>query len=133
MLRRFDFSLGLNGHKPLATRLTYGDVAGFAQNVLRFAVAHPTKFRQFDASVLIVRLEALRDTKTLSLALLFELGETGTFLKTVCVGSLKIFEGLLQCLRTKRHDPANCRSLRSCSPFGINWNLNACRLNTTPL
>ena len=54
------------------------------------AVAHPTKFRQFDASVLIVHLEALRDTKALSLTFLLKLGEVGSLLKEICVRSFEI-------------------------------------------
>src|SRR5260370_15475788 len=33
----------------------------------------------------------------------------------------------------KRHEPANCRSWRTCSSFGINWNLNACNLSMVSL
>jgi len=87
MLRRFDFSFGLDGGVPLAARLADGGVASFTQDVSRFAVAHPSQFRQFDAPVLVVYLESLRDTKALRLAFLLELGKAGSLLKVVCVTS----------------------------------------------
>jgi hypothetical protein len=62
----------------------------FAEDVLRLAVAHPTKFRQFDASVLIIHLETLRDTKALALTFLLKLGEVGSLLKEICVRSFEI-------------------------------------------
>jgi hypothetical protein len=90
MLRCFDLSLRLDADVPLATRLADGEVPRFTEEVLRFAVAHPTKFRQFDTSVVVVCLETLRDPKTLSLTFLLELGKIGTLLKKVCVRTLKI-------------------------------------------
>ena len=64
MLLRFDFSFGLTeAYVPLAARLADGDVARFTQDVARFAVAHPSQFRQFDAPVLVVYLESLRIRK----------------------------------------------------------------------
>ena len=95
----FDFPLRLDRHKPLAAGLADGDVARFTEDVLRLVVAHPTKFRQFDAPVLVVYLEPLGHTETLPLSFLLELREVGSLLKEVCVGSFEILQGLLQGLR----------------------------------
>src|SRR5205814_10423710 len=58
--------------------------------LLRFAIAHPTYLRQFDAPVPVVYLEALRDSETLALTFLLELRELRALLKEVAVGALQV-------------------------------------------
>jgi len=69
---------------------------GSPQDVSRFAVAHPSQFRQFDAPVLVVYLKSLRDTR---LAFLLELRKVGSLLKEVCVRTIQVLQRLLQGLR----------------------------------
>lgn len=99
MLRCFDFPFRLDADEPFASRLRDGDVARLPEDVLRLAVAHPAEFRQFDTSVLVVYLKTLRDAKTFTLALLFELRKVASLLKEVRVRPFQIFECLLQRLR----------------------------------
>src|SRR5256885_2112521 len=73
--RGFDFTLGLNGYEPLAAGLANGDTFGLPQHLPRFAVAHPTHFRQFDAPVPVVYFEALGNSETLTLTFLLKLWE----------------------------------------------------------
>src|SRR5258708_37796067 len=87
--RRIDFTLRLNGYEPLAARLADGDILSFTQHHLRFAIAHPTYLRQFDAPVPVVYLEALRDSETLTLTFLLELWEVRALLTDVAVGALQ--------------------------------------------
>src|SRR6267143_2261585 len=99
MLRRWDLPLGLDGHEPLATGFADSDVLRFTKHLLRLAVAHPAHLRDFDTSVLVVYLEALRNSVTLTLTFLLELRKVSSFLKEVCVRSFQVLQRLLQRLR----------------------------------
>ena len=54
MLGYLDITLGLHADVPLTARFTQGEVLGFAQYVLRLAVAHPAQLRDCDTPVRVV-------------------------------------------------------------------------------
>jgi hypothetical protein len=88
--RRFNFSFGLNRHKPLATVAGYGDVLGRTQNVPAFSSANPAQLREFDSTVRLIdgELLAVWESKTIGGSAFFLKHRVGgPFLKAVLVAA----------------------------------------------
>jgi hypothetical protein len=101
------FALGLDACGPLVTRLTDGDVFGRPKNYPAVAVAHLAQFGERDAAVGLVDYElfGIREAKTISSAFTLEAREVGAFFKEVFVGTLCIFQRLLQGMRGRFFEP----------------------------
>ena len=89
---RVDGAFGLDGNEPFFANTGNGDVLRRAEDVAAVAVAQPAEFRQEDAAVAGVDLEALRVAETVAHTFLLEAREVSAFLEEVLVGAFQMLQ-----------------------------------------
>ena len=99
MHRFWNFPFRLNGDVPLSSGKRDCHLFRRSLYFAAVAVAYPPDFGKEYAAVAFVQLEALRIAKSIVKTFLLETWEPSTLLKEVFVGSIEVFQGLLQNLR----------------------------------
>ena len=99
MHRFWNFPFRLNGDVPLSSGKRDCHLFRRSLYFAAVAVAYPPDFGKEYAVVPLVQLEALRIAKSIVKTFLLETWEPSTLLKEVFVGSIEVFQGLLQNLR----------------------------------
>src|SRR5690625_238003 len=94
--RRFHLTLSLNGDEPFTLFAGHGDIFHYAQHIAAVAIAHPTQLGQKNSTISLIQLAALWIAETIRLAFLFKAWKVCSFLEEVFIGTLYVFEGLLQ-------------------------------------
>ena len=109
----FHFALCLDRRKPLAARLTHGDVTYLTQNVAAVAIAQPAELRKKEAIVGLIELDLFRVgvTEAGVLALFLEAREIGAFGEKVFVRLLQVLQGLLQGVTGRILEPRRGRTI----------------------